>query len=344
MAFTAGELANIANAVLDFYLRGPAIPQSIQERPLYDRLNRKAKTFPGGKGSIRVNVKGDYTTTIQGYSDSDTVTYANPANIKQAAYPWKEIHAGIQVTLTELKMDGISISDTATGEGVQKHDQRDLVVITSLLTDKLDDLAEGYARDMNRMFWQDGTQSAKEVPGVRSIIRDAPATGTVGGLDSGANAWWRNRVSLAIASDPVTQALSKKLRQEVRQLQRYGGKPNFLPCGSAFLDALDAEVAEKGYYTDAGFAKSSTDIGIVSISMNGVGTFIYDPTLDTLSLQKYCFFIDDRHITLRPMQGEDRKTHSPHRPPDKYVLFRALTWTGGLTADQLNCHGVYSIA
>lgn len=340
MTFTAGELANIANACLDFYLKGDAIPQSIQERPLYDRLTRKGKPFPGGKGSIRVNVKGSYTTTIMGYTHDDTVTYANPANIQQASYPWKEIHAGINVTLTELKIDGISVDDEGQ---TSKHDGRDIFSITQLFNDKLDDLAEGYARDMNKMFWRDGTQDPKQVPGVRSIIRDAPATGTVGGIDAGTSTWWRNRVALAIASDPTTQALSKKLRSESRQLQRFGGKPTFCPCGSAFLDALEAEVAEKGYYSDAGFAKN-TDIGIVSISLTGVGTFIYDPTLDDLSLQKYCFLIDDKHLQLRPMQGEDRKTHSPERPPDKYVLFRALTWTGGLTADQLNCHGVYSIA
>src|SRR5215813_2461167 len=126
MAFTAAELASIANACLDFYLKGDAIPQTIQERPLYDRLNRKSKTFPGGKGSIRVNVQGTYTTTIQGYTHNDSLTYANPANLVQAAYPWKEIHAGIEVTWTELKSDGISVRDSVEGGGTSNHPGRDL--------------------------------------------------------------------------------------------------------------------------------------------------------------------------------------------------------------------------
>ena len=48
-------------------------------------------------------------------------------------------------------------------------------------------------------------------------------------------------------------------------------------------------------------------------------------------------------LKLKVMEGEDRKTHTPARPPEKYVLYRAMTWTGGLCAQQLNGMGVYSI-
>jgi hypothetical protein len=45
------------------------------------------------------------------------------------------------------------------------------------------------------------------------------------------------------------------------------------------------------------------------------------------------------------MDGEDMKQHSPARPPEKYVMYRGVTWTGGMVvADQLNCHGVYEVA
>jgi len=44
------------------------------------------------------------------------------------------------------------------------------------------------------------------------------------------------------------------------------------------------------------------------------------------------------------MDGEKMKRHSPARPADQYVMYRALTTTGVLAATQLNCHGVYEIA
>lgn len=355
MPFTAGELDNIANAAFDFFIKGKAIAQSLQDRPLADALKKAQKTFPGGKDAIRRNVKGTYSSSMSGYTHDDTVSYVNPANLKQTSYPWKELHGGISLTHTELKKDGISVVDT-NGEETVEHSQRELTAITNLLEDKLDDLAEGTARSFNTICWRDGTQDAKAFPGVQSIISKAPLTGTTGGIDRAANAWWRNRAivsaasggavgATAITASASSQTLSKTLRSEVRQLRRYGGRPSLIMCGSGFLDALELEVSEKGTYTQEGFVKNGTlDIGLADISMRGVGRFQYDPTLDDLGASKFCYLIDPKHLYLDVMDGEDMKRHSPARPPEKYVLYRGVTWTGGMVADQLNCHGVYEVA
>ena len=346
MPFSAQELTNIANAALDFYIKGPAMAQSIQKRPTLDAFKAKQKSFPGGKADIRRNVKGSYTSSFVGYTHDDTVAYANPANIKQTAYPWREIHAGISVTHTELKHDGISV--TENDAGTSEHSQREMTAITNLLEDKLDDLSEGSARSHNEMLWRDGTQDAKAFPGILSVVTLTPTVGIKGGIDSATNVWWRNRALVGgnkITASAANQTLTKTLRSEVRQLTRYGGRPSLLPAGSAFLVARELEVAEKGIYTQEGFTnKGKTDIGMADISMRGVGAFYYDPTLDDLGMSKFAFFLDPMHIYLDVMDGEDMKTHSPRRPADKYVMYRGLTWTGGMVADMLNCHGVYEVA
>ena len=345
MPFTAQELDNIASAALDYYIKGPAMAQSIQARPLYDAMKGKGKTFPGGKESIRRNVKGSYTTSFQGYEHDDTVSYNNPANMKQSDFPWKELHAGISMTLTELKKDGISVVDSLNGESTTNHSDREMTAITGILDDKLDDMAAGSARSFNEILWRDGTQSSKVFAGVTSIIIDAPTTGFTGGIDRAGNSWWRNRALVGankVTHSAANQTLTKALRGEVRQLRRYGGRPSLVLAGSGFIEKLEVEIHEKGTYTMEGFMKSgSTDIGMPDISMRGVGKFQYDPTLDDLGYSNRAYFIDPAHLYLMTMDGEDWKQHSPARPPEKYVLYRGLTWTGGLIADQLNCHGVY---
>lgn len=348
MPFTAQEIDNMANAALDFYIKGPAMAQSIQARPLYDAMRAGTKTFPGGKEFIRANVKGDYSSGFQGFEHDDTVTYVNPANLKQLQYTWKELHAGISLTLTELKKDGISVVDSSNSEAVTQHDGREMTAITNLFDDKLDDLADGSARSMNEIMWRDGTQSSKVFPGVQSIISLSPATGITGGLDRAGNVWWRNRALVGankITASAAGQTLSKTLRSEQRQLRRYGGRPSLSLCGSKFIDALELEVSEKGVYTQEGFNNSGkTDIGMADISMRGVGRFQYDPTLDDLGMSKLCYMIDPKHLFLDTMDGEDMKTHAPARPPEKYVMYRGVTWTGGMVCNQLNAHGVYEVA
>jgi hypothetical protein len=347
MPFTAQELANIANATLDFHLRGDVMSQSIQDKPLLRKLIEKQKNFPGGKEFITKRVKGAYTTTIQGFSHDDTVTYANPANIRQVQYPWREIHAGIQVTMTELKTGGITVEDSTTGKSTSTKSQAEKIQLADLLDDKIEDMTEGWSRGMNDMAWRDGTQDAKLVPGVFSIISDTPAVGVTGGLDRAVNSWWRNRAVLGTVSNSGTYAnlpLIKVLQNEFRQLRRYGGKPDCFMAGSDFLDALESELRAKGNFTQDGWAKtgrieaSTDDVSFKKIMVE------YDPTLDDLARAKFGYVMDSRRITLMPMVGEDRKTHTPARPPEKYVIYRAMTWTGGLIATQLNCHGVYSIA
>lgn len=347
MPFSIQELENMANAALDFYIKGKPLSQTIQDKPLLTAMNAVKKTFPGGKGEIKGNVKADYTTAFMGYSHDDTVAYQNPANIKQYSYDWKELHAGLSLTMTELKHDGISVGDT-NGESVSNHSERDLTVISGIFDDKLEDMDEGMARSMNEMDWLDGTQSAKVFAGIQHFIADDPTSGVVGGIDRATNVWWRNRAAVGankITSSPTNQTLTKFLRAENRQLRRYGGRPQLVLAGSGFIEKLEAEIHEKGTYTQEGFVKSGTlDIGMADISMRGVGKIQYDPTLDDLDRENFCYFIDTKHIYPYVMDGEDMKKHSPARPPEKYVIYRGVTWTGTMICRKMNAHAVYEAA
>ena len=367
MAFTSGEIANIANAALDYYLnKGDTFKQSIQKRPFWDALESKAKTFPGGKGDISIAVEGDFgaggtNDSIKGYTHDDKVNFFTPANIKRANYPWREHHIGLTMTHTELKTDGISVVDT-NGERTSNHSQRELTVLVNLLEDKLFALGEQYARGMCTLAYSDGTADAKALAGIGALVRPNPAAGTVGGLDTVANKWWRNRArtaayqtavtgSAALAGhggDAVTSnvadggALAQVLQFEYRQLTRYGGKPTNAFCGSAFLDALEKELRANGIYTQNGFAGGSTDISVGKLNFMGT-EFVYDPTLDDLNLSKRCYWLDMKNIKLMKMDNEWRKDHTPARPADQFILYRSITSTGAMVAQQLNSSLVIDI-
>jgi hypothetical protein len=138
--------------------------------------------------------------------------------------------------------------------------------------------------------------------------------------------------------------LVTKLQNEFRQLRRYGGKPNKFLCGSSFLDWFEQELRSKGNYTLEGWAnKKSIDASVADLTFKGVD-LIYDPTLDDLGRAKYGYVLDTSKLYPMVMSGEDRKQHQPARPADRSVMYRAMTWTGGLICKQLNAQGVYSIA
>lgn len=347
MAFTVQEFENIANAAIDYHFdRGKVKSQTIQDKPFLAAMMSKAKSFPGGQAQITVRVKGIYTTTIQGFEHDDTVSYANPANIKTAVYPWKLIHAGINFTAHEMAKNGISVVDSLNGENTSTHSDAEKTQLADLLQDKLEDFSEGWDRSFNLMLYKDGTQDAKQVPGLQSIVLDVPSSATVvGGIDQSSNTWWRNRANLGISTaSAANQTLVQTLQNEIRQLRRYGGRPNLWLAGSSFLDWFEQELRSKGNYTLEGWDKGGTiDASVADLAFKGIA-IKYDPTLDDLGRAKYAYVLDTRTIFPMVISGEDMKKHAPARPENKYVFYRAMTWFGGLICNQRNANGVYSIA
>src|SRR3546814_5608149 len=140
---------------------GSDVCSSDLDKPALAAFKKSQKTFAGGKESIRGNVKGTYSTEFMGFEGDDTVAYANPANVKQFDYPWKELHAGISLTISELKKDGISVVDSLNSESTTNHSGREMTAITNIFQDKLEDMDEGSARSFNNILWKDGTQSSR---------------------------------------------------------------------------------------------------------------------------------------------------------------------------------------
>ena len=349
MALGLTVATDIANAALTFYVRGGALMQTMQERPLLRILNAAKQTFPGGKDNISDPVQGatmsDTAGFFAGYTEDDALTFTQAQNILRVAYPWKELHAGLIISWTELKKDGVSVNDP--GQKTSDHSEAELTRLTSILQNRLEDFGESWARSMNSMLWNDGAQDAKAIPGMRSLLTANSAVGVTGSLNRATYSWWRHRTLLganAVTPSAQLQTLSRTLRSELRQLRRYGGRPNQALCGSAFIDGLELEVQEKGIYTDEGFTnEGKTDLGMAKIRMRGLGSFEYDPTLDDAGQSKYCYVFDDRRVKLRPMEGEDNKVLSPERPYNYAVFLRSMTYTGGLTCTQLNANAVYAV-
>lgn len=343
MPFTAQELNNIANAVLDFYVRGAAKVQILQDRPLYNDLMAGKKTFPGGKEFISYPVKGVFTSSFQGYTYDDPVTFQNPANIKRTQVPWYEMSSGISFTQTELKKAGISVVDT-NGERTTDHSGQELIQLTNLLEDKYEDLDEGSKRSLAEIMWRDGTQDPLVFPGIQSFITESPTTGTTFGIDRSANVWWRNRASLDIdSSTPGNQNLINTIQTEMRQLRRYTKNPKHkMYAGSTLLTRFEQELRSKGNYTLEGWMQGkAVDGGMLDVMFKGI-PIQYEPLLDDLGYERYLYILDLNAIRLRPMENEEFKIHTPSRPPERYVVYRAMTYTGALCADQLNSSGVYS--
>lgn len=337
---------DLANLLLPLHTRGEVVSQTMEDKPLLKWFNSNKKTFSGGLNTVTDPVQGAYMSDnanfIQGYSQDDQLNFSQSQNALRTSATWFEHHGGLIITFTELKEDGITISDR---QRETQHSEKELYVLTDLLKNRMADFLESWQRGKNRILFLDGTQATKTMAGLKSILTDTPTQGITLGLNRATYPWWYHRVSLGLAPSQQNQTLCRFFQSELRRLKQFGGKPDMAICGSDFLNALEEEVYDKGYLTQTGFQnKGATKFGMADISLLGLGTFTWDPLLDDVGEGKRCYIMDSRRLKFRPMEQEDDKFRTPERPYNYMVWLKEVTFTATMTCTQLNANGVYSIA
>lgn len=361
MAFTADEIANIANSSLETYLDRPKVyAQNIQDKPMLAAFQATAGKFTGGNEFVSIGVKsGQGGGQLQGYTGDDQVPYYNPTGTKRVKFPWKEHHIGTRVTMTELKTDGIDVEENGANQTTSPMTDREAQALANNLDEKNEALMEDYNVSLDALVHDDGSADSKALAGIGAFLFDVPTVGETGGLNRAVYPWWRNRAATAAfgsaggqgaitASATAGGALITFLDKEWRQLGRYsGGLGNIkLFCGSDFIDAYKMELRSNGYYSQDMSKDTEAPDGSMKDPKHGGKGMIYDPTLDDLGLSKRCYAIDmsKKGIRLLYMDGNRMKRHNPARPYDRYVMYQGITMTGVMVARRLRSSGVYDIA
>jgi hypothetical protein len=360
--FSAAQVSHALATGLDFYVRGPLLNSGIQEKPVLAAFENSAKSFSGGNENISIGVK--FTTgangtndSVTGFSHTDPVAFYNPGNGLRANYVWREHHIGMTLSETELKRHGILIGDEFASLKRGRGDGG-LEILSNVANEAIEDFGEQYAKTMNNLVWGDGTSDTSALAGLRSIILDIPTLGVVGGLSNVSYPKWRNRAytaaffaaasyDSAYGGNKITSAatnggvLLQVLQKDMRQLRRYGGKPNKFVAGSSFIDALEVEMRANGQYAQTGFT-SKQDGSMGEMYFKGIKVE-YDPTLDDLGRSKFAYVWDTSDIFLYTLEGDWRRQRTPARPYDQFVFHQSLLCTGQMVARRRNSAAVYEI-
>lgn len=363
MAFTADEIETIANSSLEEYIdRGTVWKQYVANKPMMKAFDEAAGRFSGGRDYVSFAVKsGQGGGSIQGYNGDDQVTYYNPTGTKRARFAWKEHHMGLVVSHTELKIDGIEVTERGNGEeNLSPVDGREANALANLMDEKMDTFAEDWAYSWDRLLHGDGSADPKSIAGIQSILLDNPLAGITGNIGRVANPWWRNDAATAAfgaaggqgaitSSTANGGALIEFMDQAARRRSKYknGSTKVRYFCGSAFIDAYKKELRANGNYTMTGWGSGrGTPDGSMSDPMHDGIPLEWDPTMDDLGLPKRCYAIDMGRTGLRVLyfNGKKMNKYSPDRPYDRYVYYSAVTSTAVMIAKQLNTSGVYDIA
>ncbi len=355
MPLTADELSDINNMALETYLnKGMVFKQDVANKPMLEAFQSKAGQFPGGKENVSFLVGSGYGGgTLAGYTGDDQLAHYNPTGSARFRMPWKEHYLGMVVTMTELKSDGIDVIESGSDQRTSDMSDREAQALANIFDEKNEKLGADYNFSLDRLIHGDGTSDTKALAGIRALILDAPAVGSTGGISRAANTWWRNDFLTTAGGGVVTTsstgggALIIALDKAARRRSKYAnGSTNVKYfAGSDFIDAYKNEMRANGYYTQSGWGDKKPDGAMLDPAHAGI-PLVWDPTMDDLGRNKFCYAIDmsKRGLQLLYMDGQKYKKHNPARPYDRMVMYNGISMTAVMVARQLNTSGVYEIA
>ena len=221
---------------LDNYLDNTLADNVSSQIALYAFLNSKGKVTEDGGLSIREPLMYALNDTVSSYSGYDTIDVTPQDGIGYAEYPWRSLAGSIT----------ISFEDEYKNNG-------DKAVI-KLLTAKSEQLELSFTETLNQMFFGDGTgNGGKDFLGLQALINN---TGTVGGIDSGTETWWRSVVDANMNIATNINELNTLFNSVVRGADRpdmeittQAGYEKYESLSSPLIRFQSTQIAELGFDT-----------------------------------------------------------------------------------------------
>ena len=362
MPFTPEEVTELGYSSLNYFLANNPIDQIAQQRPLLRKLMAGKRTFPGGNDSIVEQLRKSYDNNMKWFQGSAQVDYNKRNTLTQAKFPWKGCHDGFEMSEDYLLSNGITITDSATPATNSRGER---LRLTNLFKGAMEVLRLGFEEQLDYDLHL-ATPAAEQIDGLDSLVSLTPALGTVGGIDRATDTWWRNQTAIGLPI-PVDAATGSQFINGLETMWRAqlinGGTPDCIIAGARFVDQFRAAakgeisryMVQNTTFTSAAEFDPSTKQGadgtFTGLHFQGV-PIVYDPTFEVIDAAaapttlwtNRAYFLNMKHLKLRPAEGHDMVARKPPRAYDYYVHRWGLTWKGALSMNRSNCHGVATVA
>ena len=353
MSITADELARAGKAGLDYFLKNNPIDQVDMQKPFLKAMQAKKKKYPGGKKYVVEQLRTNYGSSGQWFDSVDTLGYSNRDSLAQSQFPWYEFHDGMMINEAELVANGIKMDDSGKGGNITDAEK---IQLTDKLQEIMAVLKLGAQDRFSRDIQLGGGGSTKQIVGLDALVSLTPAIGAIGGIDRATAAYWRNVADKTLTTANMLTQMEKAWRACIKHSS---GVPDLILAGGDFIDAYRAAAQTSGNLGQLQRVVSDPGKGGVNLDMSVTGLFYkgvpiqYCPEWDddfggadttTTPWAKRCYFINQNHMFLRPIDGSDFVSRTPPRAKENYNHYWALLWRGTLTMNMASAHAVLALA
>lgn len=270
-------------------------------------------------GGLTIATPLDYAenSTYQRYSDWDTLNIQASDVISAAEYQWRQVAINVVASGREMRIN--------SGESR----------IINLAKSRIKNALRTFNNNFSTDLYSDGT-ATNQINGLQALIADA-GTGTVGGIDSSAYAFWQNQI-FDLSTEGVTISAST--------IENSVMLPLWLGLDRGPDDQTDLIVADNNYYQFYEASQVSikrytnatdADGGMASLKYKGADV-MFDGNSGIPANRMY--FINSEYIGLCVHKDADLEIMEEQRPINQDGVVTPILWMGNMTCSNRNQQGV----
>lgn len=287
----------------------------------------RAKSVDGGR-EIYENLRYAQNQSFQWYSGTEYLNIALNDTMTAARYPWKQCSVAVVLSGLEDIMN--------SGEEA----------MMDLIDERVDTAESTFDNEMSAGIYSDGTGfGGKQIGGISLMVSKAPTSGLVGGIDRGANPWWRNTSVNAntdtrgvVTSSNVASYMASTVIQAKRNsdgIDLIVADNNFYLAYWNSLVAIQRVTKENG---------GSAGIGFTSLKFFGAGKdidVILDGGKNGQIPANTMYFLNTDYIKYRPSSRRNFKVIGGDRSNiNQDAIVRLMAWAGNMTSGNLSQQAV----
>lgn len=287
----------------------------------------KSRPFTGGR-EIMQELAYAQNQTFLWYSGFEPLNIALNDTMTAARFAVKQ--SAIAVVISGLEQ----IQNSGDAEAID------------LVTSRQEIAEDTFWNQMSAGVYSDGTAfGGKQIGGLALLISKAPTSGIVGGIDAGAQVWWRNVAlnnatdALGVMSATTAQAYFNKM---TLQLKRNSDGVDLIVADTNFYSFyLTSLQAEQRIHSPG---SSSAGAGFTALKYFGAGKEV-DVILDggkggQIPLNT-AYFINTSHIMYRPSAKRNFEVIGGERSNvNQDAVVKIMAWAGNLTVNNRSLQGV----
>lgn len=287
---------------------------------LLSRLSAKGKIRPIDGGSKIVEELEYGEGDMVWYGGYDTITDSHPQLFSAAEYA--------------MKLCAVPVS--ISGEDMLKNSGKEQMM--NLFEKRIANAEKTLANSIGAALYSDGTgHSGKEIGGLQLLVADAPASGTVGGINRAAsgNEFWRNQAKTAEAAltpETIRQAMDAMYLACTRGTD----KPDLIVANDAMYGLYEASLTPLQRFTDPKVAEA----GFTTLKFKGADV-IFDGGQGGACPAKHMYFLNTDYLYLRPHKDRNFKVIGGDRMAvNQDAIYKIIGWAGNLTMSNAALQGV----